>query len=155
MKVTIMRGIPGSGKSTLANKLRVESGKAGVEHGLVSADQFFIEQSTGNYIFDPTKLGEAHKECMRVFLWSINRKVPHIIVDNTNINLEDIAPYVAVAEAMDYEVEIVQVYCEPTIAAARNEHGVPLKSVLNMYDRLNRVKLPKRWKVSHSPEIEF
>ena len=52
----IVRGIPGSGKSTLAKKLCV---LLGAEH--YEADMFF-EQS-GSYVFDPTKLAEAHAWC--------------------------------------------------------------------------------------------
>lgn len=49
----IVRGIPGSGKSTLAKKLCALLGGAYYE-----ADMFF--EQTGEYIFDPTKLAEAH-----------------------------------------------------------------------------------------------
>ena len=52
----IIRGIPGSGKSTLAKKLC-----ALLNGEYYEADMFF-EQS-GSYIFDPTKLAEAHAWC--------------------------------------------------------------------------------------------
>lgn len=52
----IIRGIPGSGKSTLAKKLCALLGGEYYE-----ADMFF-EQS-GSYVFDPTKLAEAHAWC--------------------------------------------------------------------------------------------
>ena len=52
----IVRGIPGSGKSTLAKKLCALLGGAYYE-----ADMFF--EQTGEYVFDPTKLAEAHAWC--------------------------------------------------------------------------------------------
>lgn len=52
----IVRGIPGSGKSTLAKKL---CALLGAEH--YETDMFF--EQTGEYIFDPTKLAEAHAWC--------------------------------------------------------------------------------------------
>lgn len=52
----IVRGIPGSGKSTLAKKLCALLGGAYYE-----TDMFF--EQTGEYIFDPTKLAEAHAWC--------------------------------------------------------------------------------------------
>lgn len=138
MKITIMRGAPGSGKSTYAKTLNAV---------VVSADDYFTDAS-GNYSFDASKLGEAHKECLRLFCHLVNRSTNHIVVDNTNINIEDVAPYVSVGEAFDYDVTIVQI--EPLdleAAAIRNVHNVPVKKVLEMTERMARTRLPKRWKV--------
>lgn len=139
MKVTIMRGSPGSGKSTYANSIKGT---------VVSADQFFID-ATGVYNFDPRRLGEAHRWCMRRFIDLLaERACEHVVVDNTNINIEDIAPYVAVAEAFGAETTVVQV--EPAnqqVAAMRNIHGVPELKVMDMARRMKQVRLPTRWNV--------
>lgn len=147
MQVKIMRGISGAGKSTYAKKLRNEAHARGETPMIVSADEFFVGYD-GCYKFDPTKLGEAHKWCMQHFLRLLQDKVGPIIVDNTNIYVEDIAPYVAVGEAMGYDVEIVQVNVDPMLAAKRNVHGVPQQKVYEMCRMLGATKLPRRWNVT-------
>lgn len=146
-QVTVMRGPPGSGKSTLAERLCVEATARGEESYVVSADKYFTNALTGVYSFDVSKLSEAHKWCMRMFIYSLQDKVANVIVDNTNINIEDIAPYVAVGEALGAEVTVMQI--EPPdyyIAANRNIHGVPQKKVLDMARWMSQQRLPKRWK---------
>lgn len=142
-----MRGIPGSGKSTYAKQLAVNAYDNGMLPLICSADDSFI--GTEGYKFDIKFLGEAHKECMRKFLQAIQDGMSPIIVDNTNINLEDISPYVAVGEALHYDVEIIQVDTPLEIAVNRNIHGVTENHVRTMHKRLQYVKLPNRFKVTH------
>ena len=145
MKITVLRGIPGSGKSTYAIGIRNAEVEFGLTPVIVSADLYFM--SGLEYRFDISKLGDAHRWCLREFIQNINDKMSHIFVDNTNINLEDIAPYVAVGEALGYDVEVIQINADPVAAALRNVHGVPLNSVRSMAERLERIKLPSRWNV--------
>jgi len=59
----IMRGLPGSGKSTLSGqivKAYLNEGKRAI---IASADDYFIDQRTGNYNFDGTRIDEAHQWC--------------------------------------------------------------------------------------------
>lgn len=146
-QIKVMRGIPGSGKSTYAKQLAHEAAQLEQLPIICSADEYFMQN--GTYQFDATKLGEAHKYCLRKFMLMLEDRMYPIIVDNTNINIEDIAPYVAVGEAYDYEVEIIQVNTEPGIAGSRNVHGVPVNKVMDMHRRLTRMLLPKRFKVTH------
>lgn len=146
-KVFVMRGIQGSGKSTYAKMLHKCALEDGMCPRIVSADDFFIGQN--GYQFDVKKLGEAHIQCMQHFLYALQNGFSPIIVDNTNINVEDIAPYVAVSEAMGYEVIITQVNTPPDVAAKRNVHGVSEKQVHDVHDRLQRIKLPKRYKITY------
>lgn len=136
-KLIVMRGISGSGKSWYATNTGFK---------VVSADHFFMED--GVYRFDCTKLDQAHQKCMRDFLTAVQAG-ENIVVDNTNINLEDISPYVAVGAAMGYDVEIVQINVDVNLAASRNVHNVPPEKVNAMNFNLNRIRLPKRWKVTH------
>jgi len=137
MRVVIMRGYPGSGKSFY---IRTHHPKAEV----CSADDFFIGPD-GVYRFDGAKIREAHKWCMKKFITLVRMgdgdegaKVPEIVVDNTNCARWELSPYISVAEAYDYTVEIVWCRCPVTMAAARNLHGVPLKSVQAMEDRFEK-----------------
>ena len=81
----IVRGIPGSGKSTLAKRLCMLLGGAHYE-----ADMFF--EQTGEYIFDPTKLAEAHAWCFAKVKESLaSGKLT--IVANTFCQDEHMRPY--------------------------------------------------------------
>lgn len=146
-EVKVMRGIQGSGKSTYAKLLREASYEAGQLPKIVSADDFFVGPE--GYKFDIAKLSEAHKFCMRLFLNALQDGHSPVIVDNTNINVEDLSPYVAVGEAFNYDVEIIQVNTPAYVAAPRNVHGVAEKHVHAAEERLNRVRLPNRFKVTH------
>jgi predicted kinase len=146
-KVFIMRGVQGSGKSTYASMLHQAAFEDGQLPLTVSADHFFV--GPNGYQFDVTKLGDAHKECMQRFIRALNDGMNPVIVDNTNINVEDVAPYVAVGEALDYKVTIIQVNTPPDVAAKRNIHGVAEKQVHRTHERLQHVKLPSRYTVSH------
>lgn len=152
-QVKVMRGIQGSGKSTYAKMLRQRAHEAGELPLIVSADDYFT--SSGSYQFDVRKLGEAHAWCMRTFLLALQDGMSPVIVDNTNINIEDLSPYVAVGQALGYDVEIIQVNTPPEVAAGRNVHGVGESHVHSLHKRLQQVRLPSRFKVTHiNPESE-
>ena len=145
MKIKVMRGISGSGKSTYAKTLARAAYDAMEKPLICSADHYFV--GPDGYKFDGSKLGDAHKFCMMRFLGCIQDGMSPIIVDNTNINIEDIAPYVAVGEALGYDVEIIQVNVDFELAARRNIHEVPRPKIQEMYRRLVAIKLPNRWKI--------
>lgn len=143
MKVIIMQGASGSGKSTYVSKIE---GRTNV----CSADHFFMVD--GEYKFDPTKLGEAHASCMRDFLFALETAVQYqnaaldcgdddygidaVIVDNTNTTQVEMAPYVAVAAAYGFPVEIVRCVAPAAVCAKRNTHGVPVGACEAMIKRM-------------------
>lgn len=139
MKVIILRGIPGSGKSTYQ---RTHWPKAIV----CSADDYFLQEGE-RYVFNPARLGAAHNTCLRKFLRLTSHPIRHdvVVVDNTNIQLFEIAPYYAVANALWHEVEVHTLICDPKIAASRNVHQVPLKTIRQLALDLRRVQLPSHW----------
>jgi len=147
MKVTILCGVSGSGKSTyIENHLPDAS--------VVSADNFFMRDD-GDYLFDPTRLGEAHGTCLRQFvmfltadLWDPDHYEPkNLVVDNTNTTVMEVAPYAQLAIAYGYELEIIILEAEPGMAHSRNTHGVPLTGVMGQHDRLVKLaeSLPPWW----------
>lgn len=136
MRVIILRGISGSGKSTYTKKHHPTA-------LVCSADDYFMQ--TGTYVFDQAKLGDAHRWCMKKFVDAIREDhddLPsspmEVVVDNTNTQLWEFSGYVQVAEAHGCTVEIVRMDTPVSVAAGRNAHGVPLKSVQSMSDRFQK-----------------
>ena len=136
--VIIMSGIPGSGKSYLAQKYLKNK-------FFCSADYYFLDDE-GNYNFDASEIGNAHKFCMRLFLESVQGN-HNVVVDNTGIEAWEISPYIAVAEAYNLKVCVLQVNCEPDKAITRNQHKVPERTINRMANRLQARRLPSHWKV--------
>ena len=141
--VTIMVGVPGAGKSRYAQSIKGAFA--------VSADDYFVEAGGGVYAFDPAKLGAAHGQCLRRYTAAAMRNERHIVVDNTNTTIVELAPYVSLALAYGYRVEIARVICDPAIAAARNLHGVPEAAIRAMHNRIEAMfacGLPPFWPVT-------
>lgn len=153
MEVLVLVGCAGSGKSTYSHKLR-DSGK---KISVVSADLFFSK--TGEYKFDATKLGEAHLECFKDYMfvletwdaeWSVLGSpsgADYLIVDNTNLNMQDITPYTMLAKAYGVPFKIIKFEIDPEVCASRNVHGVPRAKVLDMAERARKLNFPKDWTV--------
>lgn len=142
----LMRGWQGSGKSTYAKKI-----KSAFSHGVIySTDEYWLRD--GSYCFDEDKLEIAHK-------WNYERTRERafafpddaIIIDNTNILLVHMQPYVDIAyesghivvQALPGDVELVLTlmaseksedrdFAEAMVRfhASRNLHNVPEEAVL-------------------------
>lgn len=129
--VYIFRGLPGSGKSTKAKELPVP-------RRIVSADDFFMVD--GVYRYDPSRIGEAHGQCMRFAIEHIQRHAIPLVIDNTNISNIEIAPYVLLAQAYGWGHKIIALHTTDVAlvaeCAVRNTHGVPAELVATMFERL-------------------
>lgn len=134
--IAIMRGIPGSGKSTWAKRNWPEA-------RVCSADHFFTNRTTGDYEFDPARIGEAHNDCLRRFLGYLVAGHNYIVVDNTNLRVFEFAPYYRLAEMMGFGVQIVQINCDPQTAFERGRHGVPLDKIEAMWKSMEPI--PHHW----------
>jgi predicted kinase len=139
-KVFCMRGLPGSGKDTYINERWNRD-----EITVCSADDFFMID--GEYRFDPSKIGAAHIACMQKFLKAIASDHETVVVSNTNINVWEIAPYAAIAAAMDYEFEIIELKAKVEHCIARNSHGVPGHQIGAMSEAMRREIILPRWNV--------
>jgi predicted kinase len=135
MKVIIMRGVSGSGKSTYVR----ENFSGAV---VCSSDNYFMED--GEYKFNPGKLDQAHLECYRSFCEALGNKAEVIVVDNTNIRLMEMSPYIMAAKMAGADYHIVKCICDPEVAGERNLHGVPKASILRMQKNMEMV--PPFWK---------
>jgi hypothetical protein len=87
--VILLRAASGAGKSTLAEIFNTKIGWL-----TVCADDYFTD-ADGNYNFDATKLGIAHKECQQKFMEALygGPTVEGIVVANTNTKERDFAFY--------------------------------------------------------------
>lgn len=134
----IMVGIPGAGKSSWI--------KDNCPDALVcSADHYHMVN--GVYRFDGANLNKAHQASMRKFVDGCVRGVDKIVSDNTNVTLDQISPYYAVAKAYDYNVKVIWLNVDPLTASKRNTHGVSEETCKRMATSLYRLIIPPFWQV--------
>jgi ribosomal protein L7/L12/predicted kinase len=153
MKVIIMMGLPGSGKSTWAKS--VQGRKV-----IVSSDNYFTDPD-GNYNWTIEEAHKGHEDCLRRFIHEFQSGPPSgdppkppevIIVDNTNVRIHDISPYIRIAQAYGCDVEVKYMDTNVDNSKTRNIHGVPDVA----YDRMqkNFAFLLETWPKDFPP-IEF
>lgn len=134
-----MRGCPGSGKSTAAKRLRERLEDEGKSVVVCSSDDFFVCPSCSCYNFSLAKLRFAHAWCREKFEKALKDGVENVIVDNTNVSVQECRPYVQLALQYGYEVE----FLEPTTPWAfdldqlsvKNTHSVPREALERMLGR--------------------
>ncbi|MFH4977702.1 hypothetical protein AB6A40_004411 [Gnathostoma spinigerum] len=136
--MVLMRGVPGSGKSHLARQLLNETN--GV---ILSTDDLFMEN--GIYKFDPAKLDEYHQKNIKDAKNAMLDGRKPVIVDNTNILMIHMKPYILQAVVSLYEIYFV----EPQTAwkktastcAQFNTHMVSEKTISRMLESFESVSL--------------
>ena len=141
-RVLLPVGLPGSGKSTEVQKLVKKASQEGKLALVCSTDDFFVN-AQGVYDFNPRKLTENHALNFQKFCLALADGIELVVVDNTNLRAEHRAPYIKMAKALGYKVEL-PIIGEFTDSAAetyakRNLHGVPLEGIKRM---ANAVDLP-------------
>ena len=151
MQVLVMSGIPGSGKTSLAEAYKASQEADGRVCVIVSADDFFKTGRNGEYIYDGSKISDAHAQCMRSFVEAVSEEdaADIVIVDNTNTTAVEIAPYMAVANAYGAEAKIVQVVADFADCMKRQTHNVPESTMLRMHQNTMMRKLPPYWKIMY------
>lgn len=95
--LVIVRGVPGAGKSTFANLL-----SGGDDEIVCTADDYFMQD--GEYKWDATKLGEAHRTCQEKCKKLMEHSARLVIVANTSVRGKDFEPYIDLAERYGYQV---------------------------------------------------
>lgn len=127
----IVRGLPGSGKSTFAKKL------VGSDFLVCEADKYFINDN-GEYIFDSSKIKDAHQACQAmVEMYMMDSMVNdqyyrEIAVSNTFTQEWEMKPYFELAEKYGYKVFTVIV---ENRHGGKNLHDVPEDKIEIMKNR--------------------
>lgn len=100
--LTIVRGLPGSGKSTLAKKL------AGYSGTHIEADQFWMKD--GVYVFDASRLAEAHADCLARTRESLVNTTFPVFVSNTFTTRKEYQPYIDLAVSLGVKYQVIDVH---------------------------------------------
>lgn len=147
-QIVILRGPCGCGKSSWAAKQYPKAVVVSADdfwlvrcknQGMHSDSRFPVINKNGilyEYIFDPTKLAEAHARCLARFLVALDEKQETIVVDNTNIFVWQYRPYEIAARLAGYGVQIVEwrpmTIADLKLCASRNCHRTPIEVVAKM-----------------------
>ena len=130
--LVLLRGLPGSGKSTFANFVWND-------YAICEADKFFYD-SEGNYLFDASKLKEAHKWCrdeveIRMKDNEVNPQYyPEIVVSNTFTQEWEMDEYFKLAEKYGYMVFTIIL---ENRHGSKNVHNVPDEKLEQMRNRFS------------------
>ena len=137
-ELIVMRGISGAGKSTKAKSI--------VGEGVIHSTDEVIEK-TGDYrgFFEKmlkennfVPLSKAHSQNLNEAVASMKAGVSPVVVDNTNIKMNEPKAYIIEALKLgyaDHNIRFVDVGTSGLSAeelASRNAHGVPLDKIKKM-----------------------
>jgi predicted kinase len=124
----IIRGVQGSGKTTLAGMIMQSEGYSerwgpddSWQH--FEADMYFVNPVTGEYQFEGSKIGQAHRWCEH----NVNKAMEegkNVIVSNTFVTKKEYKVYLEMAEKHGYQVQ--EILCRGRF---KNSHGVDEEKV--------------------------
>jgi predicted kinase len=130
----LLRGVPGSGKTTLGNVI-LFTNQSNIQD-VLSADNFFINEKE-EYVFDFSKLKEAHNDCQVKCAERMRNQFSKIVVANTFTQEWEMEQYFIMAERYNYRIHTVFV---ENRHGNKNVHNVPDEKIEQMVKRFN-VKL--------------
>ncbi|XP_060801535.1 uncharacterized protein LOC106135138 isoform X2 [Amyelois transitella] len=135
----LMRGAPGSGKSYLSRqivKVTVGDNPVNFKTHILSTDDFFSLR--GSYDFNKYYLRDAHAWNQQRAKTAMEKGLSPVIIDNTNIEVWEMEPYVQAGVANGYKIQVVEPKTpwarKPNQLFKKNTHGVSLSSITRMLE---------------------
>ena len=128
-ELILLRGLPGSGKTTLANIILQQPNNNPQE--VLSTDDFFVADN-GDYIFDGSKIKEAHNYCQFRCSERMRQGIARIVVANTFTQECEMYDYFKMAQRYNYRIHTVIV---ENRHGNENVHGVPEIKLQQMKNR--------------------
>lgn len=106
----------------------------------------------GEYVFKPAEIGLAHVDCFRRYLRALAEDdIKTLVVDNTNIQAWEIAPYYMAAAVFGVNnITVFEIHAPLELCFARNIHNVPYGVIRKMHSTFATRLLPNHWKVQHA-----
>ena len=140
--VVVLRGLPGTGKTTFASLMSLFAASRGLETAICSADAYF--EGPDGYQFRLDHISRAHEYCKGRFEDALRRRVPLVVVDNTNISVMEYLPYLDTARGNILHILHFQVRSEAEAIrfGRRSRHGVPPAVVLRRFN----VSIQHEWR---------
>lgn len=120
-QIILFRGLPGSGKSSLAESICKD---------VWSADMYF--ERHGEYMFDATRLRDAHQWCQAHVEKSMHDEIETIGVANTFTQEWEMRAYFDLAKKYGYRISTIIV---ENRHGGENIHGVPEEKLVQMSER--------------------
>ncbi|XP_031777508.1 uncharacterized protein LOC100119569 isoform X1 [Nasonia vitripennis] len=139
--LVLMRGCPGSGKSYLARDIVTRTCGQGSDYSnfIFSADDYFAITNRGVYVFDASKLQDAHAYNQNRVLNAARQGWSPIIVDNTNTQAWEMQHYINMGVENGYIVETLEPntpwFRNANELERRNKHHVPKPKIRAMLER--------------------
>lgn len=156
--MVLLRGPPGCGKSHLARSLVIsfaglENNGYRIEDFICNTDDYFYN-GKGVYKYNPAYLSDAHKFNQQRVGDKARSGLSPIIVDNTNMQLWEMLPYVKTAVQNNYLIEIL----EPStswrsstrVLAQKNTHGVSQSRIQQIMDKYEKCSVASLTRVIKS-----
>lgn len=122
-QLTLIRGLPGSGKTTLAKFLQFE----GDDIDWHEADHYFMQE--GQYVFDASKLAEAHEKCQTDTRRNLTLGTS-CIVSNTFTTMKEMEPYLQMVKDTGATLQVLE--CHGNFGSV---HNVPQEAIERMKAR--------------------
>lgn len=126
-KLFLVRGVSGAGKSTLVRAI------AHMDDEVVANDDFMINEA-GEYIFDKSRLDEVAIKCQAVVAEAMNKDVERIFVHNTFTTKEEMEPYFDLAHEHGYDIHTLIV---ENRGGWKSLHDVPEPTRKNQKERFD------------------